>query len=61
VTRDIRALAIKYINEVIDDQRKLGYTGRVAREVREKAIADAEAALQDLAATATNSSNAVAA
>ena len=52
--RDIRALAVKYIDEVIAEQRKLGYTGRVPPETRKKAIADAEAALRYLAASATN-------
>ncbi len=61
MTRDIRALAIKYIDEVIADQRQLGYTGDARSEAREKAIADAEAALRDLAATVIDSKKAVAA
>ena len=59
--RDIRALATKYIDEAIDDQRRLGYTRRVPSQARQKAIADAEAALRDLAASATDSKKAVAA
>jgi hypothetical protein len=61
VTRDIRALAIKYVDEVVEDQRRLGYTGRVRAEAREKAIADVEATLRGLAASASGTKRAVAA
>jgi hypothetical protein len=59
--QEIRALAIKYIDEVMDDQRRLGYTGDARPEAHEKAVADAETALRDLAASANDSKKAVAA
>ena len=59
--RDIQALATKYIDEVIKDQRKLGYTDAVAVATREAAIADAEIALGELAASTRDSKRAIAA
>ena len=59
--RDIQALATKYIDEVINDQQELGYSDAVAAATREAAIADAEAALGELAASTTDSRKAVAA
>ena len=59
--RDIQALATKYIDEVIKDQQELGYTDAVAAATREAAIADAKAALGELAASTTDSNKAVAA
>ncbi len=59
--RDMRALAIRYIDEVIKDQRDLGYRGAVSPAAREKAIADAEAALRELAASSTSSTKVAAA
>jgi hypothetical protein len=61
MARDLRALAIKYINEVMDDQRQLGYKGRVPVSARRKAVADAEAALRDLAESTTDPKKAIAA
>jgi hypothetical protein len=59
--QDIRALAIRYIDEVIRDQQDLGYSGAVSPAAREDAIADAEAALEELAATSTRSTKVAAA
>lgn len=61
MTKDIRALAIKYIDDVIDDQRQLGYARRVPTSTRRKAIAGAEAALRGLAASTANPDKAIAA
>jgi hypothetical protein len=57
---DIRTLAGKYIDEVIEDQVKLGYTEAVAAATREAAIEDAEAALRELAGTVPDSEKAAA-
>jgi hypothetical protein len=59
--RDLQALATKYIDEVIKDQKKLGYTDAVAAATREAAIGGAEAVLGELAASTTDAKNAVAA
>jgi hypothetical protein len=47
--RDLHAVAIRYIDQVITDQKKLGYTGAVPVATQEAAVASAEGALCELA------------
>jgi hypothetical protein len=59
--RDLHALATRYIDEVIKDQKTLGYTAAVPAAARKAAVADAELALRDLAASSRRTTKAVAA
>jgi hypothetical protein len=47
--RDLHAVATKYIDEVIKDQKRLGYTEAVPVPTRKAAVAYAEIALCELA------------
>lgn len=58
---DVKRLAARYIDETIEDQRKLGYTGRVPEVVRADAERHAEQALVDLARSARRGVRAAAA
>ena len=49
MTRNLQTLATRYIDEVIEDQQKLGYTKAVRVKARRAAVADAERALRELA------------
>jgi hypothetical protein len=58
--RDLQAIATRYIDEVIKEQKNLGYTAAVPVATRKAAEADAEAALRELA-SASDPTKAVAA
>jgi hypothetical protein len=47
--RNLNRLANRYIDKVIQDQRKLGYSKTVPAKIRKAAVADAELVLRELA------------
>jgi hypothetical protein len=57
---DLHTVATQYIDEVIKDQQRLGYTEAVPVPTREAAVAYVEIALRDLA-SASDPTKAVAA
>jgi hypothetical protein len=48
MANDAKKAALAYIEQVLEDEEKLGYTGKVSTEVRAEATRKAERALKEL-------------